>query len=112
MAPHDQHSVVTGLAWVTTNAPLDLPFVFSVRVISVFQFSPDMPRLSEFQSNRTSVLNSLRLGGFRLRRDLRKRTSAAARFLRIRIPEFKALVHQALFVIENHSVQVDERFRI
>ena len=27
-----------------------------------------MPRLSEFQSNRTSVLNSLRLGGFRLRR--------------------------------------------
>ena len=68
MAPHDQHSVVTGLAWVTTNAPLDLPFVFSVRVISVFQFSPDMPLLSEFQSNRTSVLNSLRLGGFRLRR--------------------------------------------
>ena len=68
MAPHDQHSVVTGLAWVTTNAPLDLPFVFSVRVISVFQFSPDVPLLSEFQSNRTSVLNSLRLGGFRLRR--------------------------------------------
>src|ERR1017187_1928444 len=62
MAPHDQHSVVTGLAWVTTNAPLDLPFVSSVRVISVFQFSPDKPRLSEFQSNRTSVLNSLRLG--------------------------------------------------
>src|ERR1035441_6565180 len=62
MAPHDQHSVVTGLAWVTTNAPLDLPFVFSVRVISVFQFSPDKPRLSEFQSNRTSVLNSLRVG--------------------------------------------------
>jgi hypothetical protein len=60
--------VVTGLAWVTTNAPLDFPFVFSVRVISVFQFSPDVPLLSEFQSNRTSVLNSLRLGGFRLRR--------------------------------------------
>lgn len=54
MAPHDQHSVVTGLDGVGTNIPLVLPFVSSVRAISRLHFSPDKPPLSEFRSNRTS----------------------------------------------------------
>src|SRR5664280_3670320 len=43
---------------------------------------------------------------------LGKRSAAAASLLRIRVLEGEALVHQALFVIENHAVQVNEGLRI
>ncbi len=62
MAPHDQHSVVTGFVWVGTNTPLDLPFLSSIKAISRFHFSPDKPLLSEFRSHRTSVLDSAATG--------------------------------------------------
>ena len=57
MAPHDQHSVVTGLAGVETRTPLDLPFLSSVKAISLFHFLPGKLLPSEFRSNRTSVFN-------------------------------------------------------
>src|SRR5208337_1830847 len=81
MAPHDQHSVVTGLAWVETSMPLDLPFLPSVKAISLFHFLPDKPLPSEFRSNRTSS-TALRLGWISVapgptKRNFRSRTTSS-----------------------------------
>src|SRR5271157_494429 len=43
---------------------------------------------------------------------LRERSAAATRLLRVRVLEHEALVHQGLFVIQDHAVQINERLRI
>src|SRR5207248_5081217 len=42
----------------------------------------------------------------------RKRRSAPAGLTRVRIHKNESLLHQCFLIIEGHSVQIDERFRV
>src|SRR5215472_13759377 len=120
MAPHDQHWVVTGLKVASTRTP-DLSGCW---VPAILQFGgAEAPyficRPYRGSVCRTSIAAAARASRsgrsrywLRVRGLLRERASAAARLLGVRVLEHEALMHQGLFVVENHSMQVDERFRI
>src|SRR5215467_12099369 len=44
--------------------------------------------------------------------NLRERGATSARLLGVRVLEDETLMHEGLLVIQNHTVQVDERFGI
>src|SRR5215471_4258325 len=120
MAPHDQHWVITGLEMASTRTPALsgcwVPAMIQLGGAEAPYFICRPYRGSVCRTSSATAARASRSGRSRYRLGvrglLRERASAAARLLGVRVLEHEALMHQALLVVENHSMQLDERFRI
>src|SRR5579863_1188277 len=105
MEPHDQQLCVssgTGLVLIAVRDDFVIAFQFFCTKLTG---AKTQPTLSGGANGSLAEAHALHSSGG-------ERSSAAAGLRRLRVYEYESLLHQRFLVIQDHAVQVDERFRI